>query len=60
MKDILLQGTLGHSQIDSVVQEVIQVYDDTFPGQIAAYYKKLSIQWLWWLAPGHKREACAR
>ena len=38
MKDILLQGTLGHSQIDSVVQEVIQVYEDTFPGQIAAYY----------------------
>ncbi|MFL5695185.1 MAG: nucleotidyltransferase domain-containing protein [Ktedonobacteraceae bacterium] len=38
MKVILLQGTLGPSQIDSVVQEVIQVYEDTFPGQIAAYY----------------------
>jgi hypothetical protein len=38
MKDILLQGTLGHSQIDSVVQEVIQVYEDAFPGKIAAYY----------------------
>lgn len=38
MKDILLQGTLGHSQIDSVVQEVIQVYEDTFPEQIAGYY----------------------
>src|SRR6266567_8909448 len=38
MKDILLQRTLGHSQIDSVVQEVIQVYEDSFPGQITAYY----------------------
>src|SRR5215470_10675561 len=38
MNDMLLQGTLGHSQIDSVVQEVIQVYEDTFPRQIAAYY----------------------
>lgn len=38
MNDILLQRTLGHTQIDSVVQEVIQVYEETFPGQIAAYY----------------------
>src|SRR5215469_18734255 len=38
MKDILLQGILGHSQIDSVVQQVVQVYEETFPGQIAAYY----------------------
>lgn len=38
MKEFFLQGTLGHSPIDAVVQEVIQVYEDTFPGQIAAYY----------------------
>jgi len=38
MQDILLQGTLGHSQIDSIVQKVIQVYESTFPGQIVAYY----------------------
>ena len=38
MQDILLQGTPGHSQIDSIVQKVIQVYESTFPGQIVAYY----------------------
>ncbi len=38
MKDLLPQGTLGHPQVDSVVQEVIQVYEQHFPGQIAAYY----------------------
>src|SRR5260370_13133050 len=38
MKDLFLQGTLGYPQVDSVVQEVIQVYEQHFPGQIAAYY----------------------
>lgn len=38
MKEILLQASLGHPRIDSVVQEVIQVYENAFPGQIAAYY----------------------
>lgn len=38
MKDLFLQGTLGYPQIDSVVREVIQVYEQNFPGQIAAYY----------------------
>ncbi|HET8912381.1 MAG TPA: nucleotidyltransferase domain-containing protein, partial [Ktedonobacteraceae bacterium] len=38
MKEILLQGTLGYAQIDSIVKEVVQVYEDTFPGEIAAYY----------------------
>ncbi|HLG61758.1 MAG TPA: nucleotidyltransferase domain-containing protein [Ktedonosporobacter sp.] len=38
MNDIHLQNTLGHPQIDAIVQEVIQLYEDAFPGQIAAYY----------------------
>ncbi len=38
MKDIVLQRTLGNPKIDSVVQEVIQVYEDIFPGQIIACY----------------------
>lgn len=38
MKEILLQHSLGHPQIDSIVQKVIQVYEDAFPGQIVAYY----------------------
>ncbi|HTK09718.1 MAG TPA: nucleotidyltransferase domain-containing protein [Ktedonobacteraceae bacterium] len=38
MKDILLQSSLGHAQADSVVQEVISVYETAFPAQIAAYY----------------------
>ena len=38
MKDIPLHSSLGHSQMDAVVQEVIQVYEETFPGHIAAYY----------------------
>ena len=33
-----LHSSLGHSQMDAVVQEVIQVYEETFPGHIAAYY----------------------
>ncbi|HEY4388018.1 MAG TPA: nucleotidyltransferase domain-containing protein, partial [Ktedonobacteraceae bacterium] len=38
MKEILLQSSLGHSQADAVVQEVIFVYENAFPEQIAAYY----------------------
>jgi len=38
MKDVLLQGSLGHSQIDTVVLKVIQMYENAFPEQIAAYY----------------------
>ena len=38
MKDMTLQSSLGHSQIDAIVQEVIQVYEATFPGHIADYY----------------------
>jgi len=38
MKEILLQNSLGHPRIDSIVQKVIQLYENTFPGQIAAYY----------------------
>jgi hypothetical protein len=38
MKNIVLQETLGHLEVDSVVQEVIRAYEDGFPGQIVAYY----------------------
>ncbi len=38
MEDIILQNSLGNAQVDAVVKEVIRVYEDTFPGQIAAYY----------------------
>ncbi len=38
MEDILLQNSLGDAQADSVVQDVIRVYEKTFPGQIAGYY----------------------
>ncbi len=38
MTGFFLQGTSGHPQVDSVVQEVIQVYEKSFPGQIAACY----------------------
>lgn len=38
MTTILLQGSLGHPQIDSVAQDVIRVYEEAFPGQIVAYY----------------------
>lgn len=38
MKKISLQNTLDHPQIDSLVRQVIQIYENTFPGQIAAYY----------------------
>jgi predicted nucleotidyltransferase len=38
MTEIPLHGSLGHSQMDAVVHEVIGVYEATFPGQIAAYY----------------------
>ncbi len=32
-KDLMLQGTLGHPQIDAVVPEVLQGYEQNFPGQ---------------------------
>jgi predicted nucleotidyltransferase len=38
MQDIFLQGTCEHSQINSILQKVVQVYESTFPGQIVAYY----------------------
>lgn len=38
MKDIFLQGISSHSHVDSVVQEVIRVYEQRFPGEIAACY----------------------
>lgn len=38
MQEILLQNMLGHPQIDALIQQVIQAYEDAFPGQIAAYY----------------------
>jgi len=38
VKNISLQNTLGHPQVDAIVQKVIQTYEDTFPGHIAAYY----------------------
>ncbi len=36
--DIRLQGTSGHARIDALIREVVRVYEETFPGQIAAYY----------------------
>src|SRR5690348_12984896 len=38
MKEILLQGTSGQPQVDAILQKVVQVYENAFPGKIAAYY----------------------
>ncbi len=38
MADIMLQHSLGNAQVDEVVQKIICVYEEAFPGEIAAYY----------------------
>ena len=38
MEGILLQNSLSNAQADSIVRDVIRVYEKTFPGQIAGYY----------------------
>jgi hypothetical protein len=38
MRELHLHRSLSHPELDALVQEVIQVYEQSFPGQIAAYY----------------------
>lgn len=38
MKEILLQATLGNPRVEAIIQKVLQVYEEAFPGQIVACY----------------------
>ncbi len=38
MGNLILQRSLGHATVDTTMQEVIRVYENAFPGQIAGYY----------------------
>jgi len=38
MGNLILRCSLGHDTADTTVQEVIRVYENAFPGQIAGYY----------------------
>lgn len=38
MDSIVLYGTLGNTEVDALIRQVIDVYEKAFPAQIAAYY----------------------
>jgi hypothetical protein len=38
MGNLILQCSLGHATVDTTLQEVIRLFENAFPGQIAGYY----------------------